>query len=134
VGESQRLGKNSLHTRFISICRRKTKIKKDIYPQMSQMNTVEQEESIIFLFLSHLRSSATSADTLSFSLLCLAQPRSVTHAFTASDDVGYPALHQRDAGGKVRGQAFPALLFLCPWAHCSKSGKTHGLRGRATSR
>jgi hypothetical protein len=44
-----RLGKNSLHTRLISIYRQKTKIKKDIYPQMPQMSADKQEESLIFL-------------------------------------------------------------------------------------
>jgi hypothetical protein len=41
---------------------------------MSQMGADEQEERLIFLFLAHLRASATFADTLSFSLLFLAQP------------------------------------------------------------
>jgi hypothetical protein len=56
----------------------KDKIKKDIDPQMSQMNADEKEERVIFSFLAHLRSFATSADTLSFLLLFLAQPRSET--------------------------------------------------------
>jgi hypothetical protein len=53
---------------------RRQKIKKDIHPQISQIDADEPEGSLIFSFFAHLRSSATSADTLSFSLLFLAQP------------------------------------------------------------